>query len=86
MNVKNWKNKFKFYEKWVKEHGSLTCFYCKKHTSCHHEDGHPNKTTIDHILPKSKGGNNRLNNLVVACFVCNSKKADKILGNNNVAI
>lgn len=33
--------------------------------------------TIDHILPKSKGGKNDLDNLQPMCSSCNSKKADK---------
>lgn len=35
--------------------------------------------TIDHVIPKSKGGTNRLKNLVPSCCECNIKKSDKIL-------
>jgi len=31
--------------------------------------------TIDHVIPKSKGGKDKWNNLVTACFKCNNKKA-----------
>ena len=34
--------------------------------------------TIDHIMPKSKGGTNSLENLQPMCHSCNTKKADKI--------
>jgi HNH endonuclease len=34
--------------------------------------------TIDHIIPKSKGGKNTLENLQPMCHTCNTKKADKI--------
>ena len=31
--------------------------------------------TIDHLLPKSRGGKDSLDNLVIACRSCNMKKA-----------
>lgn len=34
--------------------------------------------TIDHIVPKSKGGNNDIDNLQPMCHTCNTKKADTI--------
>ena len=34
--------------------------------------------TQDHIIPRSLGGNNGLNNLQVMCEFCNSKKENKI--------
>lgn len=34
---------------------------------------------IDHFLPKSKGGTNELDNLVLACDECNIGKRDKII-------
>jgi len=44
------------------------CQYCGSHT---HE------LTIDHIIPKSKGGIDSWDNLVSACKKCNNKKGDK---------
>ena len=32
--------------------------------------------TLDHVVPKAKGGSTTWNNLVTACKVCNSKKGD----------
>jgi 5-methylcytosine-specific restriction endonuclease McrA len=32
---------------------------------------------IDHIMPKSRGGKHRWENVVVSCKPCNSKKADR---------
>jgi 5-methylcytosine-specific restriction endonuclease McrA len=46
-----------------------TCQYC----------GSTRDLTIDHIIPKSKGGENTYFNLVVACLKCNTKKGDKFL-------
>jgi len=35
--------------------------------------------TIDHVIPKSKGGTWDWMNLVTACNVCNGKKGEKSL-------
>jgi len=45
------------------------CQYCGKHRD--HK-----LMTIDHIVPKSRGGRNTWENLVVACKKCNQKKGD----------
>ena len=47
------------------------CVYCGEKTK--------NKLTIDHVIPKSKGGNNTWQNLVTCCKSCNIKKDDKTL-------
>lgn len=44
------------------------CQYCGK-------DG----DTIDHVLPRAKGGKHLWENVVLACSPCNQKKADKTL-------
>lgn len=33
--------------------------------------------TIDHVIPKSKGGDESWDNLVAACLPCNNKKGDR---------
>src|SRR5271170_7407830 len=40
---------------------------------------HPSVLTLDHVIPKSKGGRASFENLVAACPSCNRKKADKTL-------
>lgn len=45
------------------------CQYC----------GSTRSLTIDHVIPKSKGGGDTWDNLVVACCSCNVKKGDKLL-------
>lgn len=35
--------------------------------------------TVDHFIPISKGGNNDVENLRLACFDCNKEKGDKLL-------
>ena len=42
------------------------CGYCGKSAN-----------TIDHILPKSRGGQDTWENLVACCLRCNNKKSDK---------
>ena len=44
-----------------------TCVYC----------GSKKNLTIDHIIPKSKGGDNSWKNLVTCCSPCNRIKGDK---------
>lgn len=33
--------------------------------------------TIDHIMPKARGGGDNWDNLVAACMTCNNKKGDR---------
>ena len=36
-----------------------------------------NRLTIDHVLPKSRGGRDTWDNLVAACVPCNNRKGNK---------
>lgn len=45
------------------------CVYCGEHKNL----------TLDHVIPKSKGGKNTWINLVACCGNCNVKKGDKSL-------
>jgi 5-methylcytosine-specific restriction endonuclease McrA len=42
--------------------------------------------TIDHVIPKSKGGKNEWDNVVAACKACNQRKSDYLLENSPVSI
>jgi 5-methylcytosine-specific restriction endonuclease McrA len=33
--------------------------------------------TLDHVIPRSKGGSHSWNNIVTACEKCNSRKRDR---------
>jgi 5-methylcytosine-specific restriction endonuclease McrA len=40
---------------------------------------HPFRTfTVDHVIPRSRGGTNALENLVGACPTCNGRKGDTV--------
>ncbi len=49
---------------------NYTCHYCS-------DQFRPKELTIDHVLPKSKGGWNNWDNVVTACIPCNKKKGNK---------
>ena len=42
--------------------------------------------TIDHIVPKHKGGKDSWENLVAACVPCNTKKGNKLLKDINMKL
>jgi len=46
---------------------NFECVYC----------GSNKNLTLDHVIPKSKGGKNSWENLVTSCFKCNLKKGNK---------
>lgn len=48
------------------------CQYCGKHPSS-------KELTIDHILPRAKGGRTSWTNVALACIDCNSKKGSQLL-------
>ena len=48
------------------------CFYCG---AVFTEEGSTHRT-VDHRVPRSRGGSQRLGNLVFACFACNQRKAN----------
>ncbi len=62
----------KFSRQSVFARDDYTCQYCL-------EVLHKDDLTMDHILPRAKGGLTVWNNIVAACFPCNSRKADMTL-------
>ena len=47
-----------------------TCQYCGKQPG-------PEELTIDHVMPRSRGGTSTWANCLLACVECNKRKADK---------
>ncbi len=47
---------------------NYTCAYC-----------HKRGDTLDHVVPRSRGGEHSWKNLVAACVRCNNRKADHLL-------
>lgn len=45
------------------------CFYCNCVLTA-------SEASVDHKIPKSKGGTNKISNLVLSCKPCNEEKSD----------
>lgn len=63
-------NPFKIVElsrKNIFKRDNFKCAYC----------GDTSNLTVDHIVPKSRGGSNKWENLVTACNSCNNKKDNR---------
>lgn len=54
----------------VYERDSYLCQYCRKALT-------RRDATIDHVLPRSRGGKSTFKNCVCSCSPCNSRKANK---------
>lgn len=52
------------------------CQYC----------GSEKDLTLDHIIPRSKGGQDTWDNLVTCCSKCNLKKGNKLLSESNMIL
>lgn len=49
------------------------CVFCGKATIADAPHGHPDKATVDHFVPVSKGGPDNMANMVLACLDCNTR-------------
>jgi len=52
----------------IKEKWNYECAYC----------GSEENLTLDHITPRSKGGSERVTNILCACHSCNQSKGHKM--------
>lgn len=70
-NGSNWIRKDLRYA--IYHRDNFTCVYCGERFS-----SLPAKfRTLDHVIPRELGGNNRPTNLVTCCYSCNSRKQDR---------
>lgn len=58
------------------ERQKAKCFYCGIETLMSVGLRADWKATLEHIIPKSKGGSDEIDNLVMACFRCNQLRGD----------
>jgi predicted restriction endonuclease len=52
----------------IKEKWNYKCAYC----------GSEENLTLDHIMPRSKGGSDRITNVICACRECNNSKGHQM--------
>lgn len=64
-----WKIRVPFSKRTVIIRDNFTCGYCGKREL--------KGMTMDHILPRSKGGKSEFENTVCCCFACNNKKDNR---------
>jgi len=55
--------------------GHKRCHYCCIQLNYYY--GYKNSATVEHIIPKSKGGTLRKVNCLVVCKTCNEKRKNK---------
>jgi len=54
-----------------------TCQYCGKHSR---------DLTLDHVIPRSRGGQSTWENLVACCKLCNGRKGNRLLKEANMRL
>ena len=61
----------KFTRRNIFERDGNVCQYCGRRRD-------PREMTLDHIVPRSRGGNSSWENVVLACLPCNSRKGCRL--------
>lgn len=62
---------------WLRDDGR--CQYCERTINL-------SDATVDHVVPKSRGGQNAWENVALACSKCNQKKGSRLLENTSLNI
>lgn len=75
---RQWRERFLW--QWSKRYGYAACYYCKVRIRLTYRvAGVPaaeDEATLDHLIPLSRGGEDKKDNLVWSCYRCNYEKAD----------
>lgn len=58
------------------------CQYCGWKASA----GQRERLTLDHVVPRAKGGGNSWTNLVACCVKCNNRKGDRSLADSGMTL
>jgi len=69
------KRRTQFSKRLVYERDKWLCQYCRK--KLYSSRNKQNSATIDHVMPRSRGGKSTFVNCVASCEPCNSRKANK---------
>ena len=74
--TRRWKAIASAAKKQAKQQGQDHCPYCQ--VELDYERGlNPNSAEADHIVPYSKGGEDRMGNVMVTCRACNMSKGNR---------
>jgi 5-methylcytosine-specific restriction endonuclease McrA len=65
------RDKIKFSRKNILQRDEFTCQYCGKKQA-------KKDLTLDHVIPKSRGGKSQWYNIVACCQKCNEEKGDRL--------
>lgn len=60
----------------VYERDGYRCVYCGVNQK-------QERLTVDHVIPRSRGGSNTIRNLVTCCYPCNDHKGNTILADTS---
>jgi len=72
------KGPLKFSKLLIKKRDRFTCQYCG--------ETRRSSLTIDHVIPKSRGGPTDYENCITACYSCNNKKNNRLLSETNMRL
>jgi 5-methylcytosine-specific restriction endonuclease McrA len=64
------KREVKFSRRNIYQHYGYKCAYCGRKFTSH-------ELNLDHVIPRSRGGETGWKNIVTACIECNSRKRDR---------